>query len=247
MIEHRSRKAARVLDSTRELMLDHGIRKLTVAEIAKAAGVGKGTVYLYWPSKEDLVVGLFARELLTIIEAVTERLTADPAAVLPKHLAPMLLSTSRQSTIANRLTAGDFELLRQLIRQSGARDVFADVMPAALCEAVMPVLHRHGLLRDDRPLADQAYTIHALLTGFGAAIREPDTAPRPEDDPAAILADAVDHLLGTAGTPSEPAVTAAAAEVAGTFDGMREALLDLIERTQVSEALLHPRPGRRSR
>lgn len=65
LIEHRSRKAARVLDSTRELVLDHGIRKLTVAEIAKAAGVGKGTVHLYWPSKEDRIVGLFAREVLT--------------------------------------------------------------------------------------------------------------------------------------------------------------------------------------
>jgi hypothetical protein len=46
-----------------------------------------------------------------------------------------------------------------------ARDLFADVMPAAQCEAVMPVLHRHGLLRSDRPLADQAYAMHALLTG----------------------------------------------------------------------------------
>lgn len=236
LIEHRSRKAARVLDSTRELVLDHGIRKLTVAEIAKAAGVGKGTVYLYWPSKEDLIVGLFAREVLTVLETVTERLTAEPATVLPKHLAPLLLGTGRQSMIANRLTIGDFELVRQLIQQSGARDLFAETMPGALCESVMPVLHRHGLLRDDRPLADQAYTMHAILAGFGAAIREPATAPRPEEEPEAILADTADRLLGTAGAPPESAVAAAAAEVAETFDQTREAVLELIGRTQVSEA-----------
>lgn len=31
-------------------MRDHGVRKVTISEIAHAAGVGKGTVYRYWPS-----------------------------------------------------------------------------------------------------------------------------------------------------------------------------------------------------
>ena len=61
LIEQRSRKAARILDSARELVLDHGVRKVTVSEIARTAGVGKGTVYLYWAAKEDLILGLFAR------------------------------------------------------------------------------------------------------------------------------------------------------------------------------------------
>ncbi|MFC3495824.1 TetR/AcrR family transcriptional regulator [Glycomyces rhizosphaerae] len=236
LIEHRSRKAARVLESTRELVLDHGIRKLTVSEIAKTAGIGKGTVYLYWPSKEDLVVGLFAREALALLEAVVERLTADPESVLPSRLAPLLVSTGRRITLANRLTAADFELLRHLVQQSGARELFADVMPSALCEAVMPVLHRHGLLRDDQPLADQSYTMHAMLTGFGTALLEPDTAPRPEGEPEAILAHAVGRLLEPAAAPDGKALTAAAAEVAAAMVRTRDAVLDLIGRTQVTGA-----------
>jgi AcrR family transcriptional regulator len=236
LVEHRSRKAARVLESTRELVLDHGIRKLTVAEIAKAAGVGKGTVYLYWPSKEDLIVGLFAREALTLLEALVARLDADPASVLPSRLAPLLVSTGRRITLANRLTAGDFDLLRQLVRQSGARELFADVMPAALCEAVMPVLHRHGLLRNDRPLADQAFAMHAMLTGFGDAVLEPDAAPRPAGEPEAILADAVARLLEPAAAPDDAALAAAATEVAAAVNRTRDAVLDLIGRTQVPGA-----------
>ncbi|WP_112135575.1 TetR/AcrR family transcriptional regulator [Glycomyces dulcitolivorans] len=236
LVEHRSRKAARVLESTRELVLDHGIRKLTVAEIAKAAGVGKGTVYLYWPSKEDLIVGLFAREALTLLEALVARLDADPASVLPSRLAPLLVSTGRRITLANRLTAGDFDLLRQLVRQSGARELFADVMPAALCEAVMPVLHRHGLLRNDRPLADQAFAMHAMLTGFGDAVLEPDAAPRPAGEPEAILADAVARLLEPATAPDDAALAAAATEVAAAVNRTRDAVLDLIGRTQVPGA-----------
>jgi AcrR family transcriptional regulator len=211
-------------------VLDHGIRKLTVAEIAKAAGVGKGTVYLYWPSKEDLIVGLLAREALTLLEALVAQLAADPASVLPSRLAPLLVSTGRKVTLANRLTAGDFDLLRQLVRQSGARELFADVMPAALCEAVMPVLHRHGLLRDDRPLADQAFAMHAMLTGFGDAVLEPEAAPRPAGEPEAILADAVGRLLEPAAAPDDAALAAAA------MNRTRDAVLDLIGRTQVPGA-----------
>ncbi|WP_440082269.1 TetR/AcrR family transcriptional regulator [Streptosporangium sp. LJ11] len=47
LVELHSRKAARILDSARELVRDHGAGKVTVSEISQAAGVGKGTVYLY--------------------------------------------------------------------------------------------------------------------------------------------------------------------------------------------------------
>ncbi|WP_096214294.1 helix-turn-helix domain-containing protein [Streptomyces sp. 2323.1] len=45
----RLRQAARILDGARELAVEHGVRKVTIAEIA--AGVGKGTVHLYWETK----------------------------------------------------------------------------------------------------------------------------------------------------------------------------------------------------
>ncbi|WP_186404083.1 TetR family transcriptional regulator [[Actinomadura] parvosata] len=38
LIELQSRKAARILDSARELVAEHGVRKVTVSEIAAAAG-----------------------------------------------------------------------------------------------------------------------------------------------------------------------------------------------------------------
>lgn len=236
LIEHRSRKAARILDSTRELVLDHGIRKLTVAEIAKAAGVGKGTVYLYWAAKEDLIVGLFAREALSLLDTVTEHLAADHAAVAPRRLAPLLLSTGRKIALVDRLSVGDFDLLRHLAQQSGARELFVETMPGALCEAVMPILHRHGLLRDDRPLPDQSYIMHALLSGFGAAMSEPGSAPRSEGDTDEILADSVARLLEPDTPPSTSAVTSAAEEVAAVMRRTAQAVLDLIERTQVTGA-----------
>lgn len=37
------------------LIHDVGIRKLTVAQVAKVAGIGKGTIYEYFENKEDII------------------------------------------------------------------------------------------------------------------------------------------------------------------------------------------------
>ncbi|MGB5867100.1 MAG: TetR/AcrR family transcriptional regulator [Arcobacteraceae bacterium] len=41
--------------SCSELLLEKGIKKLTVAEVAKTAGVSKGSIYDYFDHKEDIV------------------------------------------------------------------------------------------------------------------------------------------------------------------------------------------------
>jgi AcrR family transcriptional regulator len=41
--------------SCRELLLEHGIKNLTVSQIAETAGIGKGTIYEYFSNKEDIV------------------------------------------------------------------------------------------------------------------------------------------------------------------------------------------------
>ena len=38
-----------------ELLLEKGIKKITVAEVAKTAGVAKGSIYDYFKNKEDIV------------------------------------------------------------------------------------------------------------------------------------------------------------------------------------------------
>ncbi|MFC4121591.1 TetR/AcrR family transcriptional regulator [Nonomuraea zeae] len=235
LVELHSRKAARILDSARELVLDHGAGKVTVSEISRAAGVGKGTVYLYWPSKEELIRGLFARDLLTLSQEGIDRISADPATVLPRHLAPLLIRTGQRLPLALRLHSGDAELLRLLTQEPADRELFDRASPAAMCAAVMPILRRHGLIRDDRPLSSQTYAVHAVLGGFSAAIAEPATAPGGVADPVAVLADTVALLLEPPVPPDEAAVAAAAEETLAVIREVRDAVLDLIARGQTTE------------
>ncbi|MET7338200.1 helix-turn-helix domain-containing protein [Nonomuraea sp. NPDC005650] len=232
LIERHSRKAARILDSARELVLDHGVRKVTVSEIARAAGVGKGTVYLYWPAKEDLILGLFAREVLTFLDEITARIAADPATVLPRRLAPLLIRTGQRLPLARRAQSGDADLLRLLTQQAGDRELFARTTPGALCQTGMPIHHRHGLIRQDRPLRDLTYAVHAVLTGFGAALSDPATASLGVDDPDQVLADTVALLLDPPVPPGEAAIAAAAEETLAVLRQIQQAMLDLIGRSQ---------------
>ena len=41
--------------SCSDLIHDVGIKKLTVAQVAKTAGIGKGTIYEYFENKEDII------------------------------------------------------------------------------------------------------------------------------------------------------------------------------------------------
>ncbi|MFG6192815.1 hypothetical protein [Nonomuraea sp. JJY05] len=164
------------------------------------------------------------------MDEIITRVSADPATVLPHRLAPLLIRTGL-NPLARRVQSGDADLLRLLTQQAGDRELFARTTPGALCETGMPIHHRHGLIRHDRPLPELTYAVHAVLTGFGAALSDPATASLGVD-PDQVLADTVARLLERPLAPSDAAVAAAAEEVLVFLRQIQEAMLDVIGRSQ---------------
>ena len=68
IIVNKEEKRRNIALSCRELLLEHGINSLTISQIAKTAGVGKGTIYEYFENKEDIVF-----EIITTFIAVHEK------------------------------------------------------------------------------------------------------------------------------------------------------------------------------
>jgi AcrR family transcriptional regulator len=61
-----------LMSAAQRLFLEHGVGPTTIEQITTAAGVAKGTFYLYFTSKEDVLAALaarFAQEQLGKIEA----------------------------------------------------------------------------------------------------------------------------------------------------------------------------------
>ncbi len=70
----RERIEQRLLDAGRELFERQGLRKTNVAELARAAGIGKGSFYLFFPTKEDLFLALTDRFEREAKQALVDRL-----------------------------------------------------------------------------------------------------------------------------------------------------------------------------
>jgi AcrR family transcriptional regulator len=67
---------AHILTTAIELFSQHGIDSVTVDQIADAADIGKGTVYNYFSTKEDIVVA-FMVDFETRVQAKVRRLVAS--------------------------------------------------------------------------------------------------------------------------------------------------------------------------
>ena len=78
--KQRQQREALILQVAEEVLLEKGYYETSIDEIAARVGIAKGTVYLHFPSKEDLVVAIFLRDmqqlLQTVEEVVDEQVTA---------------------------------------------------------------------------------------------------------------------------------------------------------------------------
>ena len=59
--EDKAERREEILDAVEALYLAHPDRMPSVAEVAEEAGLGKGTVYLYFPGKEQMLLALHQR------------------------------------------------------------------------------------------------------------------------------------------------------------------------------------------
>ncbi|MEU4689561.1 TetR family transcriptional regulator [Actinoplanes sp. NPDC023714] len=80
-----------IADTALLLFLDRGFERVTVAEVARAAGVSVNTVFNYFPAKEDLLFDRQAEVVHRLARAVTRRADGETvaAAVLRAFLAEL--------------------------------------------------------------------------------------------------------------------------------------------------------------
>ena len=67
-----------VLDAALALFVENGYAHTSVAQIARAAGISKGAVYLYFPSKQAILEGLVKRAVQPVSARALEALPHVP-------------------------------------------------------------------------------------------------------------------------------------------------------------------------
>ena len=79
-IVDKQEKRERILDAAFRILARKGIGAVTIADIAEAAGVGKGTIYEYFRSKDEILVASFRYFMSKAESHIADRLSplTDP-------------------------------------------------------------------------------------------------------------------------------------------------------------------------
>lgn len=94
--EAKFERRSQILQAADELVKRHGHSAISVAEVAKRAGVAKGTVYLYFKTKEEIYLGLHQlwidRKLDAFAALLQDSNTPLDGAVIGTAMAEVMLS-----------------------------------------------------------------------------------------------------------------------------------------------------------
>jgi AcrR family transcriptional regulator len=174
----------RILDATMEVALIRGLSRLSVADVAKRAGISRPTLYKRHPSKEALVAATVLREATRLTGAVQAAVAAVDRADGPKAALRVGVGTAlgllREHPLLDRVVRTEPETLVPLLTTDDGL-VLAAVRPpveALIADRFAPI---DALTC--RRLADM---LTRLLLSY--ALNAPDDPP---DVVAAILADVV--------------------------------------------------------
>jgi AcrR family transcriptional regulator len=161
---HRREVRDAILDAASSLVAEHGLRAVTMSQIAEQTGIGRATLYKYFPDVDAILLAWHERQIAAHLEYVAEvREQAGDAgerlaAVLEAYALILHESHGRHNTeLATFLHRGDQvvraqQQLRVMIRdllaeRSEAGDVRDDVAPDELATYCLHALGAASSLR----------------------------------------------------------------------------------------------------
>lgn len=193
----REKKRARILKAGTDLFVQQGYRKTSVDEVAQAAGVSKGTVYLYFKNKNDLLMHAMAAEKMVHrdrIEAIFE-----PGLSARRRLMRYLqtiFDILPQMPLARRLLRGDPDLLVVMAEMApDLREKAEENRLRFFSMLLRPMAGSQGWSEED--VLDRALTLESLVMSSASMLDSPLSRRLNPVRRARLLAETLAHgLLG---------------------------------------------------
>jgi AcrR family transcriptional regulator len=187
----RQERREHLLDVAADLVLQRGVRAVTMEAVAAAAGVSKGLGYAYFPNRGALLVALYDREMHDLEQRATAGITAatafehqiraavgawfDLVAERGALLGALLASASIKQALEARGSGGQRQLEafygRLIEREFTISKDEAIAAAAVFVAGIAGVLERWGARRGEREVLEETY-IRLVMGGLRALASE---------------------------------------------------------------------------
>jgi AcrR family transcriptional regulator len=217
-------RAGRILDAALELLQRWGYRKTTLDDIARQAGVPKGTVYLHWKTREALFEALLQREYLSIMLDFRQAIANDPTGAmlssLTRHLVFLVISNPLLKAVLQR----DTETLGDLMRTSTGQQLIP--VRLEVSQVYLELLRSKGLLRANISIDTQMKMMTAIYMGFFLIdqVMPPGRKFLPDE-----MVEALVETIHRTFEPEEPPAPAVVEQVTRTFIQLIDQFIDAIK------------------
>lgn len=103
--EEKQQREEMIIDAAQQLLMEKSFHSINMSEIARTANLAKGTVYLYFQTKEELFLTLFERQFGQWLEDVEAQLKRLSPPVKKDAVVDILVQATSQNRQLVRLTA----------------------------------------------------------------------------------------------------------------------------------------------
>jgi len=157
---------ARILTTAIKLFSQRGLEAITVEEIAETADIGKGTIYNYFATKEDIVVAFMA-DLEAKVQAKVRRLVASKGS-LESILAGFIRFQLRQKAPYHQFVR--VFMGHMFLRAEHFLPYMVEMQKVIdpPLEALFTALQERGLMRRDLSLPDLIVVFKTMHMGLSA-------------------------------------------------------------------------------
>ncbi|MFF4360394.1 TetR/AcrR family transcriptional regulator [Streptomyces sp. NPDC001604] len=185
-IRHNSSDSDAVLDAVRDCVLAVGVRRTTLTDVARRAGVSRMTLYRRWPDVRTLVGDLMTREWVDVAtRAIPERRPdVDARSLLVEGLVAGVESF-RSHPLFRKIVDVDPELLLPYVldRRGASQIALLELLADGLKEG-----HADGSVRVGHP-ERQARSLLLIVQSFTLSLRTMTDEDDAELSSAAFLAE----------------------------------------------------------
>jgi AcrR family transcriptional regulator len=222
----RKLRAEQILDAAAELLLKWGYGKVTIDDVARQAGIGKGTIYLHWKNREELFYSVILREQLAAVDEQVEAMRRDRREILLHRICRMKAVAALKRPLLKAVVASDPEILGRLLHGLTGTDL-ARLFGSVSLE-YFQVLIDHKLIRGDLPLNELIYAIGGVTMGFFTGDQYLGAfggLPSPEKR-VQMMEEAVERVFGL--PPTDEALEKAAPAIIALFEKSRQSYHDYL-------------------